>query len=243
MDNGSVAWETALVDDLLPAIDARFRTIQGRAGRAIAGLSMGGYGAMHLALRHPDQFAAVASLSGALYSPDDPLTDDDIADFHGAFGDPFDPDLFARQSVYTDLSELPSDATPPRVYLASGGRDQYGFDVSAMRLYQALKEHNVPPLWWSVPITITAGSSGTTTWAPSCPSPALPCRWQPKRAPRGHPPAPLSRRLGTPGSSVHLNESGAMTMTRPDGPEPVLIAVLAVMNMLLVTTAFLRFLM
>jgi S-formylglutathione hydrolase FrmB len=144
VDNGSVAWETALVDDLLPAIDARFRTVQGRAGRAIAGLSMGGYGAMHLALRHPDQFAAVASLSGALYAPDDPLTDDDIADFHGAFGDPFDPDLFARQSVYTDLSELPSDATPPRVYLASGGRDQYGFDVSAMRLYQALKEHNVP---------------------------------------------------------------------------------------------------
>lgn len=144
VDNGSVAWETALVDDLLPAIDARFRTIQGRAGRAIAGLSMGGYGAMHLALRYPDQFAAVASLSGALYSPDDPLTEDDIADFHGAFGDPFDPDLFARQSVYTDLSELPSDATPPRVYLASGGRDQYGFDVSAMRLYQALKEHNVP---------------------------------------------------------------------------------------------------
>ena len=144
VDNGPVAWETALLDDLLPAIDARFRTIQGRAGRAIAGLSMGGYGAIHLALRHPDQFAAVASLSGALYAPDDPLTDDDIADFHGAFGDPFDPDLFARQSVYTDLSELPADVPPPRVYLASGSQDQFGFDVSAMRLYQALKQHNVP---------------------------------------------------------------------------------------------------
>jgi len=144
VDNGSVAWETALVDDLLPAIDARFRTIPGRAGRAIAGLSMGGYGAVHLALRHPDQFAAVASLSGALYAPDDPLTEADIADFHGAFGEPFDPGLFARESVYTDLSELPSDATPPRVYLASGGRDQYGFDVAAMRLYQALKQHNIP---------------------------------------------------------------------------------------------------
>ena len=78
---------------------------------------MGGYGAVHLALRHPDQFAAVASLSGALYAPDVPLTEADIADFHGAFGEPFDPTLRAR-SVYTDLSELPSDATPPRVYLA-----------------------------------------------------------------------------------------------------------------------------
>ena len=73
VDNGSVAWETALVDDLLPAIDARFRTIPGRAGRAIAGLSMGGYGAVHLALRHPDQFAAVASLSGALLRSGRPL--------------------------------------------------------------------------------------------------------------------------------------------------------------------------
>ena len=36
---------------------------------------MGGYGAVHLALRHPDRFAAVASLSGALYAPDDPVTD------------------------------------------------------------------------------------------------------------------------------------------------------------------------
>ena len=105
---------------------------------------MGGYGAMHLALRHPDQFAAVASLSGALYGPDDPLTDADIADFHGAFGEPFDPDLFARQSVYTDLSKLPPDATAPRVYLASGGRDQYGFDVAALLLYEALKQRNVP---------------------------------------------------------------------------------------------------
>lgn len=143
-DAGEGAWETALVDDLLPAIDARFRTIPGRAGRAIAGLSMGGYGAVHLALRHPDQFGAVASLSGALYAPDDPLTDDDIADFHGAFGDPFDPDRFARESVYTDLSALPPDAPMPRFYLSSGSNDQYGLDVAALRLYQTLKQHDVP---------------------------------------------------------------------------------------------------
>ena len=144
VDNGSVAWETALLDDLLPAIDARFRTIQGRAGRAIAGLSMGGYGAIHLALRHPDQFAAVASLSGALYAPDDPLTDDDIADFHGAFGDPFDGERFARASVYTDLAALPPDTALPRFYLSSGGDDQYGLDLAALRLYEELKRRKVP---------------------------------------------------------------------------------------------------
>ena len=78
----------------------------------------------------------MASLSGALYAPDDPLTDDDIADFHGAFGYPFDAERFAQRSVYTDLAALPPDAALPRFYLSSGGRDQYGLDVAALRLYQ-----------------------------------------------------------------------------------------------------------
>ena len=141
---GEGAWETALVADLLPAIEARFRTIAERSGRAIAGLSMGGYGAVHLALRHPEMFAAVASLSGALYAPDDPVTAGDIADFHGAFGDPFDGDRYARASVYADLAALPEGATLPRFYLSSGGSDQYGLDLAAVRLYRELKRRDVP---------------------------------------------------------------------------------------------------
>ena len=173
---GEGAWETALVDDLLPAIDARFRTIEGRAGRAIAGLSMGGYGAVHLALRHPDRFAAVASLSGALYAPDDPVTDADIADFHGAFGDPFDPERFAQASVYTDLSALPPDTALPRFYLSSGGSDQYSLDVAALRLYQALKQRDVPAT-----LVVRAGyDHGWQFWhddpGRSWPSPARRCR-------------------------------------------------------------------
>lgn len=141
---GEGAWETALVEDLLPAIETRFRTIQGRSGRAIAGLSMGGYGAVHLALRHLDLFAAVASLSGALYAPEDLVNEDDIADFHGAFGDPFDVDRFADESIYADLAALPPDAVLPRFYLSSGGDDQYGLDLAALRLYGELKRREVP---------------------------------------------------------------------------------------------------
>lgn len=141
---GEDAWETALVEDLLPAIEARFRTIRDRSGRAIAGLSMGGYGAVHLALRHPDLFAAVASLSGALYGPQDPVNEDDIADFHGAFGDPFDMDRYAHASVYVDLAALPPAAVLPRFYLSSGGDDQYGLDLAALRLYGELKRREIP---------------------------------------------------------------------------------------------------
>jgi diacylglycerol O-acyltransferase / trehalose O-mycolyltransferase len=59
-------WETYHVGELVPWVDAHFRTVASRRGRAIAGLSMGGYGALTYAARHPDVYAAAASFSGAL---------------------------------------------------------------------------------------------------------------------------------------------------------------------------------
>jgi len=60
------AWEDALVKDLIGHVDAHFRTVAAREGRAINGLSMGGYGALTVGLRHPDLFCSVGSHSGAL---------------------------------------------------------------------------------------------------------------------------------------------------------------------------------
>jgi putative tributyrin esterase len=59
-------WEEYIVDDLIGYVDAHYRTKALREGRAIAGLSMGGYGALFLGLKHHDMFVAVASLSGAI---------------------------------------------------------------------------------------------------------------------------------------------------------------------------------
>jgi diacylglycerol O-acyltransferase / trehalose O-mycolyltransferase len=60
------AWETYHVDELIPWVQRRFRTIAAQRGRAIAGLSLGGFGALSYAGRHPGLFAAAASFSGAL---------------------------------------------------------------------------------------------------------------------------------------------------------------------------------
>lgn len=62
---GPPEYETYVVDQLIPLIDEHFRTLGDRAHRAIAGVSMGGYGAMMIAARHPDLFADAASISGA----------------------------------------------------------------------------------------------------------------------------------------------------------------------------------
>jgi putative tributyrin esterase len=55
--------------DLIAEMDAHYRTIASARGRSVAGLSMGGYGAMLLSLRHPGAFAFAASISGAFAGP------------------------------------------------------------------------------------------------------------------------------------------------------------------------------
>jgi enterochelin esterase family protein len=60
-------YETYLVREVLPAIDGRFRTRTGRDARAIGGKSSGGFGALTLAMRNPEAFAAVASHAGDMY--------------------------------------------------------------------------------------------------------------------------------------------------------------------------------
>lgn len=64
-------FEDYIAKDLISEIDERFRTIRDRHGRAIAGLSMGGYGAVKLALKFRDLFVFAGSLSGAFNAPQD----------------------------------------------------------------------------------------------------------------------------------------------------------------------------
>jgi S-formylglutathione hydrolase FrmB len=59
-------YESYFVRELISDVDARFRTIKDRRARGIAGLSMGGYGALKYGLKHPELFAFAGSLSGAL---------------------------------------------------------------------------------------------------------------------------------------------------------------------------------
>lgn len=144
-DGGSAGqrWASAFIDELVPEIDRRFPTLQDRHDRAIAGLSMGGYGAVVLALQHPDLFGVAGSMSGALYRPDETLGDDDIAEFKGAFGEPFDPDRLAENSPFELLAALdPADA--PAIYLSSGSSDQYGLEENTVLFYVEAKHAGLP---------------------------------------------------------------------------------------------------
>lgn len=70
-------YETHVVGELVPWADASYRTLAAREHRAVAGKSSGGYGALHLGMRHPELFGAIACHSGDMlfeycYQPDFP---------------------------------------------------------------------------------------------------------------------------------------------------------------------------
>jgi S-formylglutathione hydrolase FrmB len=70
MPEGNDSWytnkyESYILQELIPDVQQRYRTIEARYARAIAGLSMGGYGAIKFGLKSPHTFAFVASMSGA----------------------------------------------------------------------------------------------------------------------------------------------------------------------------------
>jgi len=58
--------ETTIIERVLPLVESRYPLRRDRYGRGIVGLSMGGHGALYLALRHPGLFGAAASVSGVL---------------------------------------------------------------------------------------------------------------------------------------------------------------------------------
>jgi enterochelin esterase-like enzyme len=85
-------WETFVARDLVRAIDKKFRTIPAGRGRALAGLSEGGYGALNIGLHHPGEFRVLESWSG--YARADNV--------HAIFGG--SPALLARNTPLTTLA-------------------------------------------------------------------------------------------------------------------------------------------
>jgi S-formylglutathione hydrolase FrmB len=59
-------WEDHIIEDVVGHVDANYRTIARREGRALTGLSMGGYGSITMGLRHPEMFVSIGTTSGAL---------------------------------------------------------------------------------------------------------------------------------------------------------------------------------
>ncbi len=119
-------WEDYLILDLIPYVDEHYRTVAARNGRAIAGLSMGGYGAMKLGLKYPQLFVAVASLSGALASARgawfDAITEPEIKKVLSEDFGPVDNPSRAANDPFELIRKVPDDEMP-QLYLSIGSED------------------------------------------------------------------------------------------------------------------------
>ena len=67
--DGKLPVESVIMKDLIPHVDATYRTIAQREGRIIEGFSMGGYGAAHLGFKYPDVFGTIVINAGSLHDP------------------------------------------------------------------------------------------------------------------------------------------------------------------------------
>jgi len=132
-------YESYIVQELIPDVDKRLRTIAERRGRAIAGCSMGGYGAVKFGLKHPELFAFAASLSGAL----DATSRTDDRSIMQTFGE---TDSVERKSndVLRLAEEIPSERIPllPYFYLDCGRDDPWL--NNNQRFAEILNERKIP---------------------------------------------------------------------------------------------------
>ncbi len=154
-ETGFGAVETALIQDLIPEVDRAYRTIPLRRARMIGGLSMGGYGAVHLALKHPDLFGAAASLSGATsrMPPERPQS------LAPAFGDPFDAERWQAENPFTWIPSLKQSGLRLPIYITVGDDDSPRLIEGAVDFYAALREAELP-----AELRITNGPHAWEVW-------------------------------------------------------------------------------
>ncbi len=121
-------YESYILRELIPEVEKRFRVSQERGGRAMAGLSMGGYGAFKFGLKHPEMFALVASMSGALDVASGTEKESTALDAIRASGmqtfGPANSPTRGANDVFKLVREVPAERTSlPYFYLDCGTED------------------------------------------------------------------------------------------------------------------------
>ena len=144
----SEKYESYILKELIPDAQKRYRTIEARYGRGVAGLSMGGYGALKLGLKFPDMFVFAGSMSGALAAP--AWTENDLKDpapipdsVLGVFG-PAGSETRKANDIFEIVRALPAGrvAALPYFYLDCGTEDT--FSNSSSQFAALLREKKIP---------------------------------------------------------------------------------------------------
>lgn len=135
--------ETAILDELVPYVEGKYKVSRDRKGRAIGGLSMGGYGALNLALRNPAKFCAAAVISPAIYDPLPPETSAARRTPQFVRNGQFDPDTWRSLNYPAHLASYTAQPLRVPMWIVSGDHDFLGIAPMSATLYWRL--HQIQP--------------------------------------------------------------------------------------------------
>jgi len=148
--DGSVRYNDFLLREFLPYIERLYRICPGRAGRAVSGISMGGYGALRLAFAHPALFSAVSAQSAALIT-ESPQQLDAAAQagaplgglLAAVFGKPIDAPHWNENSPFVLAKKNAAGLRTLAIYFNCGQDDNYGFEKGAALLHEELQRERI----------------------------------------------------------------------------------------------------
>ena len=148
--DGSTRYSDFFLREFLPHIERKYRIRPGRAGRAISGISMGGYGALRFAFAHPELFSAVSAQSAALMTESPQMLDSasragsPLAGVLAAvFGNPINVSHWNANSPFVLAKRNSVALKKMAIYFNCGQDDNYGFEKGAAALHDELQKEGV----------------------------------------------------------------------------------------------------
>ncbi len=139
-------YEDMLTRDLIAHVEATYRVLPGRGGRALLGISMGGYAALHVAFEQPSLVCAVATHSAMVLESIPTAAQGagrwQMAAFHAVFGDPIDPKMWTDDDPLV-WAHRADPKTAPALYFDCGSEDRYGLETGNAALHRILQQRGI----------------------------------------------------------------------------------------------------
>jgi enterochelin esterase-like enzyme len=165
--DGPERMETALIQDLLPWVEAHYAIRADRAARTVAGISMGGFGALRLALDHPQLFSAVALLSPAIYVPEPPAQSAARRAAVFQTNGVFDPARWKALNYPALIDGFAATHLRLRLFISAGAQDGLHTNIAGRTLYDIWRARG-----WQAEMHVSPGQHDFKLWRHDLP-PAL----------------------------------------------------------------------
>ena len=141
VDGAKEKGETALVKEVMPHAEAKYRIDAVRSNRLIAGLSAGGFGALNLIMKYPQMFAASAILSPAVYDPVPPSHSSGVRQPPFQKDGKFDADLWKSLNYVSHIEGYKKSGVIVPLYINTGDHDTFSIAFHAATLFERLRLH------------------------------------------------------------------------------------------------------